>query len=76
MVVAGGADLTLSGSSIGNSFGGRTLGILPGGTVSVSGRIELEAGTNAINNAGTLNLSGSGISQLFGATGSLSLSKR
>jgi filamentous hemagglutinin family protein len=68
-----GADLTLSGSGSGNTFAGRTLDIAAGATVTVSGEVEIDGGTNAITNAGTLNLTGSRISHIYNAGGSLTL---
>jgi hypothetical protein len=62
-----GADLTLSGSGSGNTFAGRTLDIAAGATVTVSGEVEIDGGTNAITNAGTLNLTGSRISHIYNA---------
>ncbi|MBK7685927.1 MAG: hypothetical protein IPJ25_07865 [Rhodocyclaceae bacterium] len=65
--------LTLSGTGAGNSFAAHTLDILAGGTVTIAGMVELDAGVNAITNAGTLNLSGTQIGHGFNTAGALTL---
>ena len=73
MVVASGADLTFSGTGVGNVFAGRTLNILNGGTVNVAGSIELDPGTNAIISAGILNLNSGDIRHTSNSQGSMTI---
>ncbi len=74
VTVANGATLNLSGSTAGNVFAGHTLNIASGGLVNVAGNIELDPGTNAIVNSGTLNLNSGDIRHTQGSQGTMSIS--
>ena len=73
VVLLGGSTLTMSGTGAGNTLSGRTLTVNAGATLNVSGNVELDPGSNVINNAGTMNLSGTAIRHAIGSQGALSL---